>query len=64
MVINIPEEMRYVAETVAEKLKRHKSRFKGIELEECSTLPPLEDTESEEYKLMREKKRYAMDNKS
>lgn len=52
-----------MAETVAEKLKRHKTKFKGIELEECTSLPPLEDTDSEEYKLMREKKRYAMDNK-
>ena len=52
-----------MAETVAEKLKRHKTKFKGIELEECTSLPPLEDTDSEEHKLMREKKRYAMENK-
>lgn len=63
VIMNVPEELRYVAETVAEKLRRHKSKFKGISLEECSCLPPLEDTESEEYKLMREKKRYAMENK-
>lgn len=46
VVLNIPEELRYVAETVAEKLRRHKSKFKGIELQECSSLPPLEDTDS------------------
>jgi hypothetical protein len=36
VVINIPEELRYVAETVAEKLRRHKAKFKGIDLEECT----------------------------
>jgi len=32
VVLNIPEELRYLAETIAEKLKRHKAKFKGIEL--------------------------------
>ena len=33
VVINIPEEMRYLGETISEKLKRHRTKFKGIYLE-------------------------------
>lgn len=33
VVFNIPEELRYVVEGVSEKLKRHKPKFKGIDIQ-------------------------------
>ena len=46
MVLNVPEDLRYIAETVSEKLKRYRAKFKGIEFQECFVLPALEDSES------------------
>jgi hypothetical protein len=64
VVFNIPEELKYLTEVVTEKLRKYRAKFKGIELQECTLLPPLEDTDSEEYRQLREKKKHAMENKN
>jgi RNA recognition motif-containing protein len=63
VVFNIPEEFRFLAEAATEKLRKNRPKFKGMALAECAVLPALEATDSEEYRLLREKKKLAMENK-
>lgn len=64
VVFNVPEEKRYLIEIFENKLIKYKPKYKGIAIEEVtSVLPKLEDTQSEEYKKMKEKKIYAMEHK-